>query len=463
MLWASKVRHWAGMKSIWRFYGCGALGVLLSLSACASYRAAPLNLTSPLKPSVAGLVRQLPGGRTIPGQGPYRIDDIAALAVLNDPDLAAARAQHKVGEADLLSAGLLPDPSITGGFAALISGPASMSAISGSLATDVSALITYRVNIKAAKAGLAQVDAGILWQEWQVASQAEQLCISLDGDARLIETLQTDHDALTAINNATRAQVAAHNLTINAASASMAALAAVDTARNMAVQTRDQDRNQLDALLGLQPGVALAVTMPVIQPLNPQLATQALNHLAERRPDLIALRYGYQQADAKLRAAILTQFLPINVGASGGRDTTGVVSAGPQVTLTLPMFNRNQGGIAAATATRAQLAAQFRASLASADAGAQALISRITALQAESETADRAAAAATQIAAQTSTALRQGALDAQTGVNLQTAAGDRQREAITLRDQLLTARLSLNTMLGIGLPAIIAAPLEPPL
>ncbi|OYV90032.1 MAG: hypothetical protein B7Z73_06425 [Planctomycetia bacterium 21-64-5] len=146
-----------------------------------------------------------------------------------------------------------------------------------------------------------------------------------------------------------------------------------------------------------------------------------------------------------------------------GDEGDKALSAGPQVTLTLPMFNRNQGGIAAATATRAQLAAQFRASLASADAGAQALISRITALQAESETADRAAAAATQIAAQTSTALRQGALDAQTGVNLQTAAGDRQREAITLRDQLLTARLSLNTMLGIGLPAIIAAPLEPPL
>ncbi|OYV34290.1 MAG: hypothetical protein B7Z80_21605 [Rhodospirillales bacterium 20-64-7] len=463
MLWASKVRQLAAMKFVWRFYGCGALGVLLSLSACASYRAAPLNLASPLKKSVTGLVRQLPGGRTISEQGPYSIDDVAALAVLNDPDLIAARAQHRVGEADLLSAGLLPDPSITGGFAALISGPASMSAISGSLAADVSALVTYRVNIKAAKAGLAQVDAGILWQEWQVASQAEQLCINLDSDARLIKTLQADHDALTVIGNATAAQVAAHNLTITAVSASMAALAAIDTARNTAEQTRDQNRNQLDALLGLQPGVALVVTMPAIQPLNQQLVAQAVTHLAERRPDLIALRYGYQQADAKLRAAILTQFLPINVGASGGRDTAGVWSVGPQVTLTLPMFNRNQGGIAAATATRAQLAAQFRASLASADAGAQALMTRIMVLQVESEAADRAAAAAAQITAQTNTALRQGTLDAQTGVNLQTAAGDRQREAIALRDQLLTARLSLNTMLGIGLPAIIGASLEPPL
>jgi outer membrane protein TolC len=240
----------------------------------------------------------------------------------------------------------------------------------------------------------------------------------------------------------------------------MAALAATDTALNTATQTLATDRDQLDALLGLRPGTALAVTLPPVAPLDPEVAARAIATLPERRPDLIALRFGYAQADARLRAAILTQFLPISLGASGGRDTSNVVSAGPQVTLTLPLFNHNRGGVALATATRAQLAAQFRASRASADAGAQALLARIPVLQQESATADAQAATAARIATQAQAAFAGGALDALSAATLQTAAADRQREAIALHGQLLTARLSLASLLGIGLPPLAASPLD---
>jgi outer membrane protein TolC len=336
-----------------------------------------------------------------------------------------------------------------------------MPALAGGLSQDVSALVTYRVNVRAAKAGLAQVNAQILWQEWQVASQAEQLCIMLDGDAQSLATLRADHEALSLVNDATQAQVAAHNLTVAAESVSMADLAAVDTALNTAVQTRDQDRDQLDALLGLQPGTNVAVALSPVQPLDPVAVKSAISSLAQRRPDLIALRFGYEQADAKLRGAILTQFLPVSLGATGGRDTSNVWSAGPQVSLSLPLFNRNRGAIAQAKATRAQLAAQFQASLASADAGARALLARITLLQGESAAADTQAAAAVKIAAQARAAFANGALDASSAAGLQSAATSREREAIALRVQLLTARLSLETLLGAGLPPIAAAPMEP--
>jgi len=436
--------------------------VFLGLSGCISYHAAPLVLQSPLKSTVAELHTQLPNGEGVPVSLPLMAQNAAALAVLNDPDLMAARAQQGVGQADLLNAGLLPDPSLSGGFAALISGPGSVPAISGGLAEDVSALVTYRANVQAATAGLAQVNAQILWQEWQVASQAEQLCIALVSDRQTIATLQADHDALTQVNNATQAQIAARNLTLGASSASMAALAATDTALNAARQTQDQDRDQLDALLGLQPGVDVPVALPALLPLDAGAAAQAIAALPSRRPDLIALRFGYDQADARLRAAILSQFLPISLGGSGGRDTSRVWSAGPQVTLTLPLFNRNRGGVAQATATRAQLAAQFQASLASADAGAQALLVQIPVLQAESAAADAQAATAANMAAQAQTAFANGALDAASAANLQTAASDRQREAIALRQQLMTARLSLATLLGVGLPPIAAPLMEPP-
>jgi outer membrane protein TolC len=205
----------------------------------------------------------------------------------------------------------------------------------------------------------------------------------------------------------------------------------------------------------------VAVALTPVQPLDPAAVEGAISSLAQRRPDLIALRFGYDQADAKLRGAILAQFLPVSIGATGGRDTSNVWSAGPQVSLSLPLFNRNRGAIAQASATRAQLAAQFEASLASADAGARALLARIALLQDESAAADTQAAAAVKIAAQARAAFASGALDASSAAGLQSAATSREREAIALRVQLLTARLSLETLLGVGLPPIASSPMEP--
>jgi hypothetical protein len=125
------------------------------------------------------------------------------------------------------------------------------------------------------------------------------------------------------------------------------------------------------------------------------------------------------------------------------------------------LFNRNRGGIASAGAARAQLAAQFTASLASADGSAEALLARIGVLQAETTSANAQAQTAAVMAAQSHIAFADGSLDAQSAVNLQTAAGDRQREAITLHAQLATATLALNTMLGIGLPPMVQPVLEP--
>jgi len=427
--------------------------LVFSLAGCAAYQPAPLRLDATLKTSLAALDARQPDGSVIPTLAPVAMRDVAALAVLNDPDLVAARAQHGIGAAELLSAGLVPDPSVTAGFAALIGGPADVPALSGGFAQDISGLITYAVNARAAKAGLAQVDAGILWQEWQVAGQAEALCIAVAFDDRMLASLRADDEALAHVNRESQAQINAGNLGIAAGAASLAALAATRTALDAAVQTRAQDVDQLDALLGLAPETGFPVTIPAdAAPIPPAAAARAIATIALRRPDLVALRFGYDQADARLRAAILAQFLPIGIGADGGRDTSNVWSAGPQVTLTLPLFNRNRGGIAVAAATRAQLAAQFSASLAGAQAGAEALLARIGVLRAESRAADAAAASAAGIAAGSRAAYDKGDLDAVSAVDLQTASADRRREAMALQEQLLTAVLALDTLLGIGLP-----------
>ncbi len=97
----------------------------ITLTGCATYRPAPLPATPPLRESLAALPHRLPDGGEISMAAPLSLQDVAALAVLNDPDLAAARAQHDVAAAELLSAGLPPDPRSPAGSPPCSGGPAN--------------------------------------------------------------------------------------------------------------------------------------------------------------------------------------------------------------------------------------------------------------------------------------------------------------------------------------------------
>jgi outer membrane protein TolC len=430
-----------------------------TLAGCASYRPAPLAQTPDLHASVTALRHELPGGKTLDVTSPLSLQTVAALAVLNDPDLVAARAQHQAGEANLLAVGTPPDPSITAGFASLLSGPGIMPALNGGFTQDIGALITAPADRAAAQAGLKQIDEDILWQEWQIAIKAEQTAISLIADRAILASLQTDAMLLNGIDQATQAQITAQNLTSNEGLAALSALASVQSTQASAAQAAQQDENTLDALLGLQPHTAIALATPDFIPPSPQEVQAALMSLSQRRPDLLALRFGYEQADEKLRAAILSQFLPVSIGGAGGRDTSDVWSFGPQFTLTLPLFNRNRPAIQAAEATRAGLHAQYQTALDNAAGAAQALPRQIALLQSQYDSAQAQARQAQAMAAEAARAYGAGQLSAPAYASIAALAGERQRNAITLQTQLQNAELSLAAMLGFGLPE--TATLEP--
>jgi hypothetical protein len=217
--WASAGRHFA-----LQMRAPALMLFVAGLTGCAVYHAAPLPAAPGLVRDPAALARRLPDGRLIETASPLSLQEIAALAVLNDPDLRAARAQHDIAAAELMAAGELPDPSLSGGFAALLGGPGTMPAISGALSQDIGALITYKANRQAAAAGLKQVDAGIIWQEWQTAAQAEQLAVALCADRDTLQSLQADAALLSGIDQATQAEIGQNNLTLNDGGASMAAL-----------------------------------------------------------------------------------------------------------------------------------------------------------------------------------------------------------------------------------------------
>jgi len=87
---------------------CVGGAVSFVLTACASYQSLPLETHVHLKHKLADLVHT---GIRI--DQPLSVYDVSVLAVLNNPDLLAARAQRGVARAQVLEAGLLPNPSIS--------------------------------------------------------------------------------------------------------------------------------------------------------------------------------------------------------------------------------------------------------------------------------------------------------------------------------------------------------------
>ena len=437
---------------------CAAL-----LGGCALYHSLPL----PKKPDLAGQLTQLrtripavPGqaSRTIALDGPLDIDDVGLLAVLNDPDLRAERGTLDVARAGLLQASLLPNPSASVSYAPILGGTDVAPAWAASLTEDVKAILTYHTRKKSARLQLEQVNADLLWQEWQVAQQARILALDLYWGG--LSVALADRQLQLLDREAREVQAATRSGVLD-----LTALAPLLAAKASAAQTAAslhlaqlQAWQQLDALLGLKPDVRFEISRPKLAPLPADL--QALiAQLPQRRPDLVALQLGYRSADENVRSAIIGQFPALTAGYSWGQDTSNVRSGGPTASFDLPLFDRNQGQVAQTRATRLQLHEQYQARLDAADGAAKGLVSQIRRLTGDARQAERAAVAAEAQSKAAQQAYAQDALDQRSLADFQTTALQRRIEAISLERLLGEARITLTVDLGLGLPRTRIAPL----
>ena len=337
------------------------------LCGCAVYHRKPLRETPDLAPAPA---LSIPASRlAIAGLKPAPLDvakgltetNIVTLAVVNNPQLKAARLAAGVARAQLFAAGLLPDPQITGG----LSRSSMLTGYSAGLAEDIGALLTRGVAEDAARAHLQQVRLNILWQEWQVGARARQLFIESRELARLCHVLDARRQLLARLYRADLGALHQGDATISGITADVIAFKSAETAYRRVELKDNKIRHALDALLGLEPDVSLLLRGNLGgNPLSLVQFHSAIASLPHRRPDLLALQAGYHSAEEKLREAILGQFPLIGAGVTKTRSAEdGISSIGFNVTLTLPFFNRNQGAIAVARASRAQLRQVYEAHL----------------------------------------------------------------------------------------------------
>ena len=336
-----------------------AYPALLSVTGCVAYEPAPLDAAALLaelravtlesaqpaseranpraqsgtgvrEDPAAGIVAQPqtrgPGGGI--GRPPFdpsdglTVSEATAVAVTLNPALIAERAGLGVAQAQLVAAGVLPDPGVEWDFS-----DRDLEVFLPLLRPD-----ERDARIDLAQAQLEEVRWGILDKEWELGRDVHLAFLDLLAAAerrRLNEQLE---------------QVAAHTYDVFERARGLGAatalqevtasiqLADVRLARERLAAEERQARLRMNALLGLPPGAHYELqttTDPFASVSNETLAPELLvDQAVTRRPDMRALMSAYEGAEQRLRLAVAMQWPEWGIGTRFG--------------FALPLFSRFQ-------------------------------------------------------------------------------------------------------------------------
>lgn len=427
------------------------LGVLIA-AGCAIYHPVPLPRAPDLTkaPSLTAPASDfwLPGLKphSFPKEG---LDEISVitLAVFDDPDLKAVRLQAGIASAQLFEAGLIPDPRVNADYARSVLNYGGDIGLS----QDILALVTRGAAKAEARSHQRQVHLNILWQEWQVAERARELFIQAQTDCKLQQVLTATRDLLASRYHQDQVALTKGNVTLSTVSADLTLL--VNAENNLRQVQLDESltRHELNQLLGLKPDIQLRLVGAVNhRPLSRGQFQAAVAALPHRRADLLALRAGYESQEQRVRQAVLAQFPALILGVVQSRDPVeGVSDFGPDVTLKLPLFNRNRGQIAIQRATRAVLRQTYEARLDQAVGSADQVWRATRILQVQLHNLDARLPALQKTAVAADQNVRRYNANAELYVNVESSYLATQAEAIRVRFALESARSALRALLGL--------------
>jgi outer membrane protein TolC len=293
--------------------------LLTALCGCAVYRPAPLTgevveaaLAQPDMVAVRIEAARLRHPRLLPlefddrnGLSP---DEAAVLAVLNNPRLRALRGQRGIAQAQLLQAGILPNPQLAYNLDAPFGGNTKglVNAFGLGLTWEVTSLLTRGAKVDAAAARRASVELTVAWQEWQVAQAAKQGIVRLaSAQARLVLAQEIEHDLDERRQVIDRAEAQGNSTQIQVTATEAAWRTAITIRLGIEQEVRRERLTLLEAL-GLNSGANVQVqtnfSFPTSSANGDWSLAQITTDLEQQRFDLLALRLGYERQDAALRA-----------------------------------------------------------------------------------------------------------------------------------------------------------------
>jgi outer membrane protein TolC len=446
--------------------------VLLLAAGCATYDGKPdaLGVTAvdtalqvppleQLKVSAATFVHPLVRPLEIDGRDGFTPEEVAVMTVIVSPRLRAVRDQRGVAQAQVVQAGLLPNPQLGYSLDQQLGNtdPTLINGGSLGLSWEVTSLLGYRDRVNAAKSTARALDLDIAWQEWQ-AAQAARLAayrvISLE--ARLPLARESEQELADALALARRAHGLGYK-TISDLAAVTEAWSLAQDARFALEQELTAQRLALSLALGQPADAPLklkAGANPPELPADAASATALLDGLEKRRLDLVALTLGYESNEAGLRAAVKAQFPKIGLSFARAHDTSNVKTHSYGVTVDLPLFDRNQGPIAAGKATRRQLFDEYVARVAEARADVVQILSSLAIARTQLRTLGDELPELAQIAAALDKAMQTRNADTQAWRDAHNALLTRRAEQAKMRQDILELGVALE--LATGRPLLTA-------
>ncbi len=443
---------------------------LVPISGCAVYHPRPLT------PSAVEKALTVPSGELLQQEAlhlnhptlrpvdldprqPLSPDTAAVLAVLINPALRADRDRAGVSAAQLIVAGLLPNPQLTYSRDFVTSGPGLTSPFGIGIAWDFIALISRGAKVRAAQAALESVRIDIAWNEWQAAEDAkaavfdevaieEQLAQAQAIDLRLKNNAAVIHGAYD------RRQ----RTVLDMSAAETASETAHETVLSLEQQLTAQKLALLRAL-GLPPGTQVSLRANIRLPsrLTVPPAETLSRDIESHRLDLIALRSGYQSQEESVRAAVLSQFPRINLGGNRAKDNADVYSVGFAATVDLPIFDRNQGGVALGRATRQKLFDEYAARVYTARADIASLLADIESLTVQIAATADSLPALRQLVATYEQALKYGNADVLSYYTAWNRLSQKEIALEALKQRLVSQGIALERASGRLLPQSPAA------
>lgn len=439
----------------------------LALAGCSTYHAQPLapaDVAAALAPpdlpgvkiAVEKLSHPLLRPMLIDGRDGFTPDEIAVMTVVASPRLRALRDQRGVARAQVVQAGILPNPQLGasldqlhGGNAATID-PTLINGRSLGLSWEVTSLLTHHDNVAAARATAGALDLSIAWQEWQAAQEARLRAFRLLSlEQRLPLAREIEDDLAQNVKLIQRALALGQKTTSDLTFATTAWTQA-QADRLTLEQQLNADRTALNVALGQPADAPLRLKSGPVDFTATTFgdAASLLDGLEKRRLDLVALRLGYESEEATLRAAVKAQFPKIGLSFAKANDTSDVRTRSFGVTLDLPLFDRNQGQIAIGRATRQQLFDEYVARVAEARAEVSQALADLTGTRVQIQAVSESLPALEQLAAALEKAFRSGNVDVLAYREARDALATRRIELSRLQQSLVELEVALEIATG---------------
>ena len=387
------------------------------------------------------------------GIGP---DDAAAIALYSNPALRAIRDRRGLAAAQLIQAGILPNPVVS--YARdYVTGGNTAGTVTGdnfTAAWEFSALIPFLPKQTAARKNFRSVDLDVAWQEWQIAVNARAAVYRVLSLNAQVARAHEANDGLQQSTDAVRKAAEAHEKTV-------LDLAAVESASQdsratvLALQQEfERQRLGLNKILGVEPetNVALREGLTLPTRLAPPDERGLFDGLESRRLDLLGLQQGLESQDATVRAAILAQFPQMSAAFVKASDTTNVHTSGFNVAIDVPIFDRNQGVIATERATRQRLLDEYHQRVFEARSDIATAIADIRSLDRQIAAAEEALPLLEKLVNSAQTAIEQRNADVLSYYTARSNLLQKRIQLIKLQEQLLEAHTALEIASGRYLP-----------